>query len=147
LGKYFEPKLILNLNVGDIGNISGIERTTVASCLQAIVHQISKLMKEDNVEIDLEELGKLYCQHKVVTFNPFVKSLNLNQNTYKINVKRILELENMKSNRNFYKMNVNKVDDAKEKNKIKKLELFKEVSNRFKNKMSSPTKLFKNNAF
>jgi len=73
--------------------------------------------------------------------------LNLNQNTYKINVKRILELENMKSNRNFYKMNANNVDETKEKNKNKKLELFKEVSNRFKNKMSSPTKLFKNNAF
>jgi len=52
--------MVLNLNVSDISMISDIEKTTVASCLQELTSKIGEVIsRNSNVEIDLDELGKL----------------------------------------------------------------------------------------
>jgi hypothetical protein len=52
--------LTLNLNVSDISMLCGVEKTTVASCIQSLVQRIGEILRgHENVEIDLEDLGKL----------------------------------------------------------------------------------------
>jgi len=102
LNKPFEPTLILNLNISDISLISDIEKTTVASCLQEIVNTIGIIISENPfVEIDLEELGKLYSERGQISFKSQVKQVNINQNKGKMTVKRIMDMKNLNTNMNF----------------------------------------------
>jgi hypothetical protein len=40
--------------------LCGVEKTTVASCIQSLVQRIGEILRgHENVEIDLEDLGKL----------------------------------------------------------------------------------------
>lgn len=102
LNKPYAPMLTLNLNVSDISLLCGVEKTTVASCIQSLIQRIGEILRgHENVEIDLEDLGKLYCELSHVYFKPMVKSMNMNQHLGKMNVKRLMEIKTKNTNMNF----------------------------------------------
>jgi len=114
--------------------LCGIEKTTVASCIQSLVQRIGEILRgHENVEIDLEDLGKLYSEREHVSFKPMVKSMNMNQHTGKMNVKRLMEIKTKNTNMNFYRMDVNPEEHTPKKSTMEsKLEVFKNVSSRLK---------------
>jgi len=116
--------------------LCGVEKTTVASCIQSLVQRIGEILRgHENVEIDLEDLGKLYCEREHVFFKPMVKSMNMNQHLGKTNVKRLMEIKNKNTNMNFYKMDISEEDRENKRNRStieSKYKVFKNVSSRLK---------------
>jgi len=71
LNKPFVPMLTTNLNVSDLANICGVDKSDLTNCLKAISGIIGQVLgNHENVEINLGELGKLSVNHGTVSFNP-----------------------------------------------------------------------------
>jgi hypothetical protein len=102
LNKPFVPMLVTNLNISDLASICGVEKAAVTAILQAISSRIGQVLsEEDQIEIDLGELGKLSVEDSVVTFKPEFIGYNMNKSSGKLSVRRLFEMKELKTNMNF----------------------------------------------